>query len=388
MEEINEPIFYTEEKRRKKILFSIFFVVAFCLVGIGLIGLVRYISGNITKTSVIITVPTPTPDPMAPKNILLMGYGGAGHDGGLLTDTMILGHIIPKEKKVVLISIPRDLWVPMEVRAGTESAYKINAAFAIGSDDRAYPNKPKKYQGDNGGLSMAKDAVGNVTGLAVDYAVAVDFSGFEKLMKTLGGVFIDVPFTFEDKLYPLKGKEKETCGKSDEDMAKTTATLSGTLLEQEFPCRYETLKFEKGKQFMDGGSALKFVRSRHSDVNGGDFGRSMRQQAFLLGVKNRLLTLSAAAKIIPLIKDSIAMVETDISFSDAVGMMERYGAIASYTVESVYLNDQTALMLATSSNGQSILVPKTGNEDWQSVHTYIMSELTRISESTKSAVIE
>ena len=53
---------------------------------------------------------------------------------------------------------------------------------------------------------MAKDAVKNVTGLTIDWAVAVDFSGFTKLMKTLGGIFVDVPFSFEDTLYPLEGK--------------------------------------------------------------------------------------------------------------------------------------------------------------------------------------
>src|SRR3990167_7664349 len=41
--------------------------------------------------------PTPPPDPMAPRNILILGYGGVGHDGGDLTDTMILAHIIPRQ---------------------------------------------------------------------------------------------------------------------------------------------------------------------------------------------------------------------------------------------------------------------------------------------------
>jgi len=388
MIESQDPlIFETKEKKRKKIIFSILGVIIFCLVGIGLSMEIRHIRSRISIYTPI-TTPTPTPDPMAPKNVLLLGYGGAGHDGGLLTDTMILAHVIPKEKKVVLISIPRDLWVPMEVRVGTASAYKINAAFAIGSDDKAYQKKPQKYQGDKGGLMMAEDAVETITGLPVDFAVAIDFSGFSKIIKTLGGIFIDVPYAFEDKLYPVKGLEKETCGKSEEDLAKTIATLSGQLLEQEFPCRYETLKFEKGKQFMDGDLALKFVRSRHSDVNGGDFGRSLRQQAFLLGVKNRLLSFASATKIIPLFKDGLGMVNTDFSYQDGVTMLERYGSISSYSMDSIFLTDQTILTFATSSDRQSILIPKTGEGDWDSVHAYITRELTRISESTKSAVVQ
>ncbi len=334
------------------------------------------------------TIPTPTPDPMAPKNVLLMGYGGAGHDGGLLTDTMIVGHIIPKEKKVVLISIPRDLWVPVEIVAGTESGRKINAVYAIGTDHKSYPNVPEKYRTDKGGLDMASDVVGKIIGEPIDWAVAVDFSGFTKLIKTLGGIFVEVPYTFEDKQYPVKGKEKETCRKSEEDIKALSATMSGALLEKEFPCRYETISFTKGKQFMDAETALKFVRSRHSDVGGGDFGRSLRQQAFLLGVKNRLLSFETTTKIIPLLKDGLDMVNTDLTFQDITAMLQRYGNISSYTTDTIHITDETVLTITMSSDGQYILVPDSGEKDFSAIRTYILSELTRMSQATGSAVVQ
>lgn len=46
-------------------------------------------------------------------NVLLLGIGGPNHDGGDLTDTMILASIDPVNHGVVLLSIPRDLWVKM-----------------------------------------------------------------------------------------------------------------------------------------------------------------------------------------------------------------------------------------------------------------------------------
>jgi len=387
MDRDNGQILYPTQERKRKTILSIVFVILVCLVGIGLIALVRHLPPNPFIRS-IVTSPTPTPDPMAPKNVLLLGYGGAGHDGGLLTDTMIVVRIIPKEKRLVLISIPRDLWVQVEAKAGETKGFKINAVYAIGTDNRAYPDKPKKYLTDGGGLLMVKDALKIIIGEPINYAVAIDFSGFTKLMTTLGGVFIDVPFTFEDKLYPIKGKENETCGKLDEEIVSVTATLSGQLLEEQFPCRYETLKFEKGKQFMDGEAALKFVRSRHSDVNGGDFGRSLRQQAFIFGVKNRLLSFSGVTKIIPLIKDGLNMVVTDLTLQDVTAMVERYGVVSSYTIDSIQLNDQTILMFFMSPDGQSILVPKTGENDFGSIASYITSELSRITEATKSAVVQ
>src|SRR5258708_35841244 len=44
-------------------------------------------------------------------NILLLGYGGGNHDGAYLTDSIVIVNIIPQQKKITLISIPRDIWV-------------------------------------------------------------------------------------------------------------------------------------------------------------------------------------------------------------------------------------------------------------------------------------
>ena len=45
-------------------------------------------------------------------NILLLGIGGGSHEGPNLTDTIILANLDPKNNKVTLVSIPRDLWFP------------------------------------------------------------------------------------------------------------------------------------------------------------------------------------------------------------------------------------------------------------------------------------
>ena len=63
----------------------------------------------------ITPIPTPTPDPNKSFAILLMGYGGGLHEGGTLTDSIIVANFVPLEKKIKLISIPRDLWVPIPV---------------------------------------------------------------------------------------------------------------------------------------------------------------------------------------------------------------------------------------------------------------------------------
>src|SRR4030043_1022158 len=71
-------------------------------------------------------------------NVLLLGYGGAGHDGGNLSDVIIVVNVNVPKKKVTFISIPRDLWVAIPTRSDMKQNFKINAAYAIGTDDTKY----------------------------------------------------------------------------------------------------------------------------------------------------------------------------------------------------------------------------------------------------------
>src|SRR3989344_197169 len=51
-------------------------------------------------------------------NILLLGYAGGTHEGTFLTDTMIVAHVDLKKKSVVLVSLPRDIWVAVPTKSG------------------------------------------------------------------------------------------------------------------------------------------------------------------------------------------------------------------------------------------------------------------------------
>ena len=101
----------------------------------------------VKPTSVLPPTATPTPDPDRDFSVLLLGYAGGEHDGAGLTDSMILVTIQPKRKRVVLTSIPRDLWVklPLSQEADEEYWYKINVAYVLGKDDKRFPNKAAAY---------------------------------------------------------------------------------------------------------------------------------------------------------------------------------------------------------------------------------------------------
>ncbi|MDD2224877.1 MAG: LCP family protein [Candidatus Shapirobacteria bacterium] len=327
--------------------------------------------------------PTPTPDPDRPFSILLMGYGGGVHEGGTLTDSIIVALFIPKEKKIKLISIPRDLWVPIPIAVGETKMLKVNEAYSIGLDDKKYRDKETQFTGKAGGGQMAKSVLSQVVGFSIDNFATINFSGFLKTIDTLGGIEVNVQKTFDDFLYPIEEKTTDTCGKSDEEITALTATVSAGKLEEYFECRYEHLHFDKGLQTMDSATALKFVRSRHSQEDGGDFNRSARQKIVIEAVKKKIISLNFVPKIIPLINSLAGNLTTDIDLNKMEELLSRSDEYQTYKIESFPITDQNFLMNSKSSIGQFILIPKLGENNWTDIQKFI-SQPT----ATSSASIE
>jgi polyisoprenyl-teichoic acid--peptidoglycan teichoic acid transferase len=331
------------------------------------------------KTTLAPGVPTPTatptPDPNRDFGVLLLGYGGGNHDGGYLTDTMILAYVQPQKEQVALISLPRDLWVPLQVASDSARYFKMNAAYAIGKDDRKYPNKPVEYTGAGGGGEMAKDVVELVTGLNVENFGALSFQGFKQSIDVLDGVTVKVPQTFEDPWYPIEGKEDDTCGFPEADIATATASLKGEALDHFFTCRYELLKYEKGDTMMNGESALKFVRSRHSTVGGGDFSRSERQRALLTAIRERVFSVSFLPKAIPFISTLKSEFQTDMQIDRMQELMSRADEFRGYTISSFGISTENVLMNSVSADRQFILTAKEGIDQWHGVHAFIQQQL-------------
>ncbi|RJR28133.1 LytR family transcriptional regulator [Candidatus Microgenomates bacterium] len=308
-------------------------------------------------------------------NVLLLGSGGSGHSGGTLSDTIVVANINYIKKTVNYISVPRDLWTKIPVSSDKQELHKINVAYAIGQDDTHYPLKEPAYKGEHGGGNMAKKTVSSVIGMPIDFYVSVDFQGFTQAIDTLGGLNVNVPVAFEDRFYPIKGLENELCGKSPEEMQRIHAIYSGFELEKQFECRYETLRFLAGPNKMDGETALKFVRSRHSTEHGGDFARSMRQSAVITAAVNKLTSLGAVNNIPEFFNKMYVSVKTDIKLDDVLDFVEAYGDPTNYKVRSFGLTTDNTLINKTSHDGQYILTPKSGDFNWAETADFIAKSI-------------
>jgi anionic cell wall polymer biosynthesis LytR-Cps2A-Psr (LCP) family protein len=280
-------------------------------------------------------------------NILLMGYGGAGHSGGGLADAILLANVNTLTKVVNLIAVPRDIWI---------ENMKINSAFAESA-------------------VKAKSVVEKVTGLPVDYYAAIDFSRFERAIDVLGGITVDVPVAFTDRFYPIKGEENNLCDYALEQVEQFKAQFSGFELEKQFACRYETLNFRQESTPMNGATALKFVRSRHAAEHGGDFARGVRQQAVLTAARNKLISLDVLKNIDEFFAEFSKLIVSDVDEEDVIEILSLTGNPSEYTSKNINISADNYLQSSVSLDGQYILIPKAGSGNWQEVHGFIKSEI-------------
>jgi LCP family protein required for cell wall assembly len=174
--------------------------------------------------------------------ILLLGIDRRPGESGIpRTDALMLLRIDPVTQRVALLSLPRDLWVPIP----GFGLNRINSAFVWG----------EYYGWPGGGWALVRETVSNLIDAPVDHVAMVDFASFVRIIDAVGGVTIDVEQALYDAAYPTM------------DYGYTTAY------------------FAVGEQIMDGEAALIYSRIRHPDS---DFERVRRQQSILVAIGQKL----------------------------------------------------------------------------------------------------
>lgn len=249
-------------------------------------------------------------------NILLLGMGGANHPGGTLTDSIMVVSIDPNDKSIAMLSIPRDLYVPI---AGKKQSSKINEVYSIGEKEKA----------GNGPVLM-KETVSKILDLPIHYYVVVDFYGFVKFVNEIGGVDVTVDKNLNDPYFP-------------------DANMQG----------YDPFYIKAGAQHLDGATALKFARSRETTS---DFDRAARQQKIIAAVKEKCLKANFFAnpkKILDVVQIVGDHIRTDFTATEIASLIELVKKIdSSKTVSKVLTSAADGELVSDSSSGTYYLMPK------------------------------
>lgn len=275
-------------------------------------------------------------------NILILGIDKREKNNSMLTDTIMVVSIDTETGEAVVISIPRDLWI-------NEIGSKINAVYYWAHKNNDDGKSP---------VDAVAKVVGNIVGMPIHYYAVVNFDAFRDAIDAIGGIDIEVKNTFDDYLYPIEGKENAP--------------------ESE---RYEHLHFDAGMQHMDGATALKYSRSRHSEnvLESGDFARARRQQAVLTALKDKLTstdTVFDLTKLINLYNTYKNNVETNIGPNEIGLFYNSYKNLSKGSITSVVLSNEkrdenilgSGMLYAPSKDdrdllyhGAYVLIPKDGS---------------------------
>ena len=275
-------------------------------------------------------------------NILMLGYGGTGHDGAYLTDSIMVISVQGVDR-VAMTSIPRDSYVAIKALANNgEYDGKINAAYEIplaqGSLGKAAPQYDTGFDGAG---KLASKTIGDYLGINIDYWVGVDFTAFQKVVDAIGGVDVNVPAALDDPAYP-----------TDQGYG------------------YQHVHFNAGMQHMDGHRALIYVRERHAD---NDFGRSRRQQQVTALIKTKLQNPAVIAQMYGLLDALKDNVHTDMSLNDLKVFGSVVGKIDAAGAHHVSIDFSNWQYETTGYGGAYLLMPRDGT--MTSLHKFIAAEM-------------
>ena len=262
-------------------------------------------------------------------NILLIGSDTSSGrrlrgQRGFNTDVMVLLSVNPVTNKVLLTSVPRDLWV---------NNNKINALYIV-------------Y-----GWETLKNAFEKITGQMVDGYVMADFDAFVWLINSCGGVPVEVKNSFTDYEFP-----------NSQD--------SGQIM----------VNFTSGSEMMSGERALTYARSRKgNNGEGSDLMRARRQHLILQGLVD---AISQPESIfwpmdIPVFYEMITQhMETNLSIDDFYYLWDFYKDNDKYAIESFVVDGEYVYhpgMYPQSSYHAWVFVPI--GDSYEKLHNDIYNKL-------------
>lgn len=216
-------------------------------------------------------------------SILFIGVDGSEKrkkDGAARSDALMLATFNKAEKSVKLLSIPRDSYVHIPEK---DIYTKINHAHAYG------------------GVKLTLETVEELLDIPVDYYVKMNFNAFIDVVNALGGITVDVPYTFS---------------------------------EQDSKDRPKAITLEKGVQELDGEQALALARTRKKDS---DIQRGERQQQILKAIITKAVSVKSLGNYTDVMEAVGKNMTTDLAFDQMKSFLGYLQAGNNLNIETLSL---------------------------------------------------
>ncbi|HXH92331.1 MAG TPA: LCP family protein [Thermoanaerobaculia bacterium] len=268
-------------------------------------------------------------------NIVLFGVGGANHPThDNLADSIMLLSLKPSTKQAAIVSIPRDLWVPIE----GHGSHRINYAHAMG-DMGGYPGA---------GPGLLCDTVSQVFNQPVHAYVRVDFAAFEKLIDNLGGIDVYCQHGFYDYLFH-----------------------DG---------------FAQGWHHLNGKRALAYARYRYVIGSEGDnYARELRQQQVISALREKLQRMQPqqALGVVEALTTLSSAADTNLTTPQMISLYRAFHDIKPEEIRHVSLKPLTEPFEVTrlSEPGEAVRTHTGSFQDLQKLEASIFASEQQVSTS-------
>lgn len=239
--------------------FLIIGLMVFIIFSSAALGIASAVISRFALLEAFLTMMSTTPF-IGDTNMLVIGLDNVA--GSRRSDTIMVVHISPKDRKVSVVAVPRDTIMDVPGVGLT----KINHSFAYG------------------GVTLTKNTLERFLGVNIPFTIVINLDGLAKIIDTLGGLTINV----EKRMYYVD--------------------YAGGLFVDLYP----------GIQHLNGRQAVGYVRFRHDTE--GDIGRILRQQKFMQALARRIITKKNVLSAPKVIMSLLANISTNMSTRQILGL--------------------------------------------------------------------
>lgn len=258
-------------------------------------------------------------------NAFFLGIPGEGNNAPDLTDSIMITSINPETNQGFLLSIPRDLLIKLPE---ANSYIKINALY------------------QEMGIDTVETLLSEITGLNFDYKIAINLKGVKESIDRIGGINIFIEENIYDPAFPGPNNS------------------------------YQLFTIKKGWHHLDGKTALKYIRTRHTSR--GDFDRMARQQQVLMALKDKISSLNPIwnlAVVFNIWQTTKKYLDTNLSLFNIKKFWQLAKNIDLEKIDFRVLDTDTDLLVSGHTflgNEQAyILKPRAGLDNYEEIREYI-----------------
>lgn len=341
-------------------------------------------SGNVFKGSILDVFQNQPlkQDANGRSNILILGTSedDPGHQGGNLTDSMMIMSIDQNKKNAYMVSIPRDLYVKYGEACDSGYAGKINVYYSCVHDGDG-------VDADRAALTKTASFVGNIFGLDIQYGVNVNYTVMRELVNAVGGsITVDIEGDGATPAGIPAGSIMDSnfdwkCGVGDRKVSHAQVLAR-------CPPRGHFIDYGPGPQTLDAEHALYLAQARGDSsptwgLAQSNFDREKNQQKIIKALREKAVSagvLSNFGKVSSIIDALGNNLRTTFETKEFRTLVSLAQDIPGDNIKSISLidgeNGESAVMTTGNVNGQSVVEPAAGTYDYSKLRALLQQKFS------------